>query len=151
MQCFRHRRRCVLFLGGVTFWPVSTVPKFESFLNSQHIKNIHNKSFLIASDFMFIVSSPGSKKHSWLDSLRERKCSEPPFAPGQRSCLYHLPLLLQSLGVKWRHLGSMRKCLFCIALSCPSTISSERVRMYWPWIQQHNKVITRSLISVEVS
>ncbi len=50
--------------------------------------------------------------------------------------LYHLPLLLQSLGVKWRHFGSMRKCLFCIALSCPSTMSSERVRMYWPWIQE---------------
>lgn len=46
---------------------------------------------------------------------------------------YHLPLLLQSFGVKWRHLGSIRKCLFCIALSCPSTISSESVRMYWPY------------------
>lgn len=49
--------------------------------------------------------------------------------------LYHLPLLLQSFGVKWRHLGSMRRCLLCIALSCPSTMSSERVRMYWPCVQ----------------
>lgn len=46
---------------------------------------------------------------------------------------YHFPLLLQSFGVKWRHLGSMRRCLFCMAFSCPSTMSSERVRMYWPW------------------
>lgn len=54
---------------------------------------------------------------------------------------YHLPLLLQSFGVKWRHLGSIRKCLFCIALSCPSTISSESVRMYWPY--RKNKSNTR--------
>lgn len=59
---------------------------------------------------------------------------------GKRECgqenqtgFYHLPLLLQSLGVKWRHLGSMGRWRFCIALSCPSTMSSERVRIYWPW------------------
>ena len=53
---------------------------------------------------------------------------------------YHLPLLLQSFGVKWRHLGSIRKCLFCIALSCPSTISSESVRMYWPYRRNKSSI-----------
>lgn len=53
---------------------------------------------------------------------------------------YHLPLLLQSFGVKWRHLGSIRKCLFCIALSCPSTISSESVRMYWPYRKNKSNI-----------
>lgn len=53
---------------------------------------------------------------------------------------YHLPLLLQSFGVKWRHLGSIRKCLFCIALSCPSTISSESVRMYWPYRENKSNI-----------
>lgn len=141
----------VLFFLVVSLWPVSTVMKFESFLNSQYIKNIHNKSLLISREFMFIVSymkSPGSKKVSRFlirqFEKKTKKLSDPLFASGLWSGLYHLPLLLQSLGVKWRHLGSMRKCLFCIALSCPSTISSESVRMYWPWMQ-HNKVISHSL------
>lgn len=47
--------------------------------------------------------------------------------------LYHLPLLLQSFGVKCRHLGSIRRCRFCMARSWPSTMSSESVRMYCPW------------------
>lgn len=59
--------------------------------------------------------------------------------------LYHFPLLLQSFGVKWRHLGSMRRCRFCMALSCPSTMSSDRVRMYWPCIQE-TKVSTHHFI-----
>jgi hypothetical protein len=46
---------------------------------------------------------------------------------------HHFPLLLQSLGVKCRHLESIRRSRLSIALSCPSTISSDRVRMYWPW------------------
>lgn len=60
---------------------------------------------------------------------------------------YHLPLLLQSLGVKWRHLGSIRKCLFCIALSWPSTISSESVRMYCPYRNNKSNVSRWTLSS----
>lgn len=47
---------------------------------------------------------------------------------------HHFPLLLQSLGVKCRHLESIRRSLLSIALSCPSTMSSDSVRIYWPWM-----------------
>lgn len=61
---------------------------------------------------------------------------------------YHLPLLLQSFGVKWRHLGSIRKCLFCIALSCPSTISSESVKIYWPYRKNKSNIRWKPVFSV---
>jgi len=48
------------------------------------------------------------------------------------SVLHHFPLLLQSLGVKCKHLGSMRRWRFCMARSWPSTMSSDKVRIYWP-------------------
>lgn len=47
-------------------------------------------------------------------------------------CGHHFPLLLQSLGVKCRHLESMRSSRLSIARSCPSTMSSDSVRIYWP-------------------
>lgn len=45
---------------------------------------------------------------------------------------HHFPLLLQSLGVKCRHLESIRRSRLSIARSWPSTMSSDSVRMYWP-------------------
>lgn len=46
---------------------------------------------------------------------------------------HHFPLLLQSLGVKCRHFESMRRSRLSMARSCPSTMSSDNVRIYWPW------------------
>lgn len=59
---------------------------------------------------------------------------------GTGSVCYHFPLLLQSLGVKCRHFESIRRRRLSIARSCPSTMSSDRVRMYWPWRDQGGQV-----------
>lgn len=49
---------------------------------------------------------------------------------------HHFPLLLQSLGVKCRHLESIRRSRLSMARSWPSTMSSDSVRMYWPWAEE---------------
>lgn len=59
---------------------------------------------------------------------------------GTGSACYHFPLLLQSLGVKCRHFESIRRRRLSIARSCPSTMSSDSVRMYWPWRDQGGQV-----------
>lgn len=99
------------------------------FFTPQYLLNVHNKSTRnssIASYSLFLIRG----KVLVFDGSRV-------FLQTER---YHLPLLLQSFGVKWRHLGSIRKCLFCIALSCPSTISSESVRMYWPFRENKSNI-----------
>lgn len=55
---------------------------------------------------------------------------------------HHFPLLLQSLGVKCRHLESMRRSRLSMARSCPSTMSSDSVRIYWPWAGDESRQVS---------
>lgn len=112
---FNERRSLTWHSRRVLFWrgPHSLL----------YILNIHNKSMWSEEPF----SDPPFVCQSVNRAVRSGR-----WRVQNRVGLYHLPLLLQSFGVKWRHFGSMRRCLFCMARSWPSTMSSDSVRMYWP-------------------
>lgn len=141
----------IIYYGGLYHLPPIKMSTFHMIF-TQH--GLHRKTVwctVVAAFFLYITNQCVLYPKAWIDTVQYKKealCRgcwqvqslkwwrpmvQSTQSRGKRAfSLYHLPLLLQSLGVKWRHLGSMRRCRFCMAFSCPSTISSESVKMYWP-------------------